>query len=71
MKPPMGTRVMDSTPAQINASPAPSMIWPAAKCTAVIDEPQKRLTVAPPRVSGKPARKLAMRAMFMPCSASG
>jgi hypothetical protein len=32
---------------------------------------QKRLMVAPPTVSGKPAIKGAMRPMLRPCSASG
>ena len=33
--------------------------------------PQKRLMVAAPAVMGIPARKLTMRARFMPCSPSG
>ena len=32
---------------------------------------QKRLTVTAEAVTGTPARRLAMRATFMPCSASG
>ena len=49
----IGTRDMLSTPAQMNASPAPSWIWPAAMCTDCIDEPQKRLMVMPATESGK------------------
>ena len=35
---------------------------PAAMWMACIDEPQKRLTVAPPPMSGSPARKPTSRA---------
>jgi hypothetical protein len=38
---------------------------------ACIDEPQKRLTVAPATVSGSSARKPTMRATLKPCSPSG
>ena len=47
LKPPIGTRVIDSTPAQTKTSPAPIAIAPAAMWIACIDEPQKRLTVVP------------------------
>jgi hypothetical protein len=56
LKPIIGTRVIDSTPAQTNASPAPIWIAPAAMWIACIDEPQKRLTVAPAPMR-QPARK--------------
>ena len=71
LKPIIGTRVMDSTPAQMNASPAFIWMAPAAMWMAYIDEPQKRLTVAPATESGSPARKTTMRATFSPCSPSG
>jgi hypothetical protein len=48
LNPIIGTRLIASTPAQMNASPAPSWIWPAAMWTELIDDPQKRLTVMPP-----------------------
>ena len=57
MKPMTGTRVIDSTPAQTKASPAPMAIAPAAMCTACIDEPQNRLTVTAAARSGNPTRK--------------
>ena len=38
---------MLSTPAQMKTSPAPIAIAPAAIWTDCIEEPQKRLTVAP------------------------
>ena len=62
---------MDSTPAATKASPMPAAIDPAAECTACIDEPQKRLTVAPATERGSPASTPAMRPRFMPCSPSG
>ena len=43
----------------------------AAICTADRPEAQKRLTVMPPTVFGRPASSTPMRAMFMPCSPSG
>ncbi len=62
LKPPIGTRDMDSTPAQTYASPAPIAIEPAAVCTACIDEPQKRLMVDPATVRGSPASTPTSRA---------
>jgi hypothetical protein len=64
-------RVMDSTPAQMKASPASIWIWPAAMCIAFMDEPQKRLTVIPATSSGRSARKPIRRATLSPCSPSG
>jgi hypothetical protein len=71
LKPPIGTRVIDSTPAQTKASPAFHWMAPAAMWIACIDEPQKRLTVAPETDSGSSARKPTKRATLNPCSASG
>ena len=71
LKPPIGTRDIDSTPAQTYASPAPIAIEPAAVCTACIDEPQKRLMVDPATVRGSPASTPTSRPAFMPCSPSG
>ena len=62
---------MLSTPAQMNTSPAPIAIDPAAMCTDCIDEPQKRFTVIPATESGRSANKPVKRATFMPCSPSG
>ncbi len=71
LKPPWGTRVMDSTPPQMKTSPAPMAIWPAAMWIADMDEPQNRFTVMPPTSMGRPASSKARRAMLFPCSASG
>jgi len=62
---------MLSTPAQTNSPPAPIAMAPAAMWTAVIDEPQKRLTVVPAVPIGRPASSPTIRAMLKPCSASG
>ena len=67
----MGTRLMDSTPAQMNASPASMRIAPAAVWIACIDEPQKRLTVAPATEIGSSAISATMRPRLKPCSPSG
>ena len=71
LKPIIGTRDMLSTPAQRKASPAPMRIAPAAWWIDCIDEPQKRFTVAPATVSGRPAMKATSFATFSPCSPSG
>jgi hypothetical protein len=71
LKPPIGTRVMLSTPAQTNASPASIWMAPAAMWIDCMDEPQKRLTVVPATDFGSPARKTTLRAMLKPCSPSG
>ena len=68
LKPPIGTRLMLSTPAQMKASPAPSATAPAAMWTDCMEEPQKRLTVAPPTPSGSfasnPTRRGGVEALF-------
>jgi hypothetical protein len=43
LKPIIGTRVMDSMPAQMKACPAPIAIAPAARWMACMDDPQNRL----------------------------
>ena len=47
------------------------MIRSAAYAIACRPDEQKRLTVTADAVTGMPARRLAMRATFSPCSASG
>ncbi len=49
----------------------PDMICCAATATACRPPAQKRLSVCPATVTGRPAARAAMRPMFMPCSASG
>ena len=49
----------------------PIAIEPAAVWMACIDEPQKRFTVAPPTLRGRPASTPTMRPTFIPCSPSG
>jgi hypothetical protein len=71
LKPIIGTRDMLSTPAQRKASPAPIMMAPAAWCTDCMEEPQKRFTVTPATLSGRPDRKATSLATFSPCSPSG
>ena len=71
LKPPIGTRDMFSTPPATYASPSPSMRFCAAMLTACRLEAQKRLTVTPAAVSGRPARAPTRRARFIPCSPSG
>jgi hypothetical protein len=67
----MGTMLMLSTPAAIITSASPTRMRSAAICTADRPEAQKRLTVMPPTVFGRPARMAPMRATFRPCCASG
>ena len=53
---------MLSTPTHTNTSPAFIWMAPAAMCTALIEEPQKRFTVWPAALSGKSASSEIMRA---------
>ena len=46
-------------------------IAPAAMWIACMDEPQKRLTVAPATEMGRSAMSATMRPMLKPCSPSG
>ena len=69
--PPIGTMDMDSTPPAIMTSASPTRMRSAAMDTAVMPAAQKRLTVAPATVLGRPDSSAAILATFMPCSASG
>ena len=59
------------SPPATTAVAAPHMMRSAPYAMACRPEEQKRLTVTADAVTGTPARRLAMRATFMPCSASG
>src|SRR5215469_9523929 len=67
----MGTMLMDSVPPATATSPCPATIRSAAIAMACSPEEQKRLIVIAEDSTGKPARKAAIRATFIPCSASG
>ena len=69
--PDIGTMLMLSVPAAIMMSASPTRMRSAAICTADSPEAQKRLTVMPPTLWGKPASTAPMRAMFRPCGPSG
>ena len=62
---------MLSAPPAIITSASPTRMRSAAICTAVRPEAQKRLTVTPPTVCGRPDSSAATRAMFRPCWPSG
>src|SRR5438552_3982346 len=67
----MGTRLMDSVP-PATIVPAPPLITrSAANAIACRPDEQKRLIVTADADTGMPARRLAIRATFRPCSASG
>ena len=67
----IGTMLMLSVPAAIITSASPTRIRSAAICTADRPEAQKRLTVMPPTLLGRPASTAPIRATFSPCCASG
>src|SRR5579859_790552 len=67
----MGIRLMDSTPPARITSPCPAMMRSAAMAMDCSPEEQKRLMVIADASTGRPARIDAMRATFIPCSASG
>jgi hypothetical protein len=67
----MGTRLIDSVPPATATSDRPLATASAARAMAWRPDEQKRLMVMAAAVTGTPASKLAMRATFMPCSASG
>jgi len=69
--PPIGTMVMLSVPPATMTSAPPPRMRSAARAIACRPDAQKRLTVIAEHSTGNPARRLAMRATFMPCSASG
>ena len=67
----MGTMLMLSVPAAIITSASPTRMRSAAMAMADKPDAQKRLTVMPPTLLGKPAKMAPMRATFRPCWASG
>src|SRR6266496_1307676 len=67
----MGMRDMDSVPPATITSAPPTAIRSAAMAMDCNPEEQKRLMVNAAVSTGSPARNAAMRATFMPCSASG
>jgi hypothetical protein len=69
--PPIGTMLIDSTPPASTTCDCPVRTCCAAIAIDCNPEEQKRLTVIAGLSTGRPARRLAMRATFMPCSASG
>ncbi len=62
---------MDSAPPATATSACPVMMRSAAMAMDCNPEAQNRLTVIAAVLTGRPARSVAMRAMFIPCSASG
>ena len=69
--PPIGTRLIDSVPPAMTTSAEPHMTRSDANAIAWRPEEQKRLIVTAEAETGIPARRLAIRATFNPCSASG
>src|SRR6267142_3034270 len=67
----MGIMLMDSVPPATMISAPPTMMRSAPRAMACNPEEQKRLMVMAEHSTGSPARSDAMRATFMPCSASG
>jgi len=67
----MGTMLMLSVPAAIMTSASPTRMRSAAMATADRPEAQKRLTVMPPTLCGRPASTAPTRATFRPCWPSG
>ena len=69
--PPIGIRLIDSVPPAITMSAKPHITCSAAEAIACSPEAQNRFMVTAEASTGTPARRLAMRATFSPCSASG
>ena len=69
--PPMGTMDMDSVPPPIPTWIIPAMMAWATCAMDWVPEAQKRFTVTPATLCGSPASSAALRATFIPCSASG
>src|SRR5678815_14831 len=63
--------LIDSVPPATTAFAKPHMIRSPAYAIACRPDEQKRLIVTAEALTGTPARRLAMRATFRPCSASG
>src|SRR5690554_2158041 len=57
-----GARDMDSTPPAIINSQSPALMERAARPTASMPEPHRRLTVVPGTLTGRPASSEDMRA---------
>src|SRR6476659_2625367 len=69
--PPIGIMLIDSVPPAMIARAEPHMIRSAANAIACSPDEQNRLMVTAEAEIGTPARRLDMRATFIPCSASG
>src|SRR5207244_4435224 len=69
--PPMGIMLIDSVPPPIATSARPAATESTASEIACSPDEQKRLMVMAETSTGSPARSEAIRATFMPCSASG
>ena len=67
----MGIMDIDSVPPATMISAPPLMMRSAAMAIACSPDEQKRLMVIAETSTGNPARSAAMRATFIPCSASG
>src|SRR3954469_21753762 len=65
---PIGTRVIDSTPAAITQSMVPDITAWEAKCSACCDEPHCRSIEVPGTVSGSLEAMMALRATLLDCS---
>ena len=70
-KPVMGTMLMLSTPPATITSAPPARIRSQPMAIVCSPEEQKRLTVMPGTLDGKPAIRLTLRAMFSPWGPSG
>ena len=69
--PPEGIMLIDSVPPASTTRARPARIESAASAIACRPDEQKRLMVIAETSTGRPARRLAMRATLVPCSASG
>ena len=69
-EPPPGIEMLSTPPATMQSAPSERIELAAIAMVCRPDE-QKRLTVVPDVVTGQPAHMAALRAMFMPVSASG
>jgi hypothetical protein len=67
----IGTMLMLSVPAATITSASPTRMRSAAIWIALRPEAQKRFTVMPPTLCGRPASTAPMRATFRPCGPSG
>src|SRR6202163_500587 len=65
---PIGTRVIDSTPAAMTQSMLPDITACAAKCSACCDEPHCRSIEVPGTLSGSFEAITALRATLLDCS---